>query len=1405
MSTILKHKDIDQMTADNITQDLVDYYYRLSEGRKLEFAKNRPNLVESINAWTGKSTGEQPVEGFDLPNSYEGMKISDIVKDDFRPVEALTIGDNKTTCPAHRTELTKFNVSFHKPNGQSLGRDFYYCDKCHRLFIKKSAYQATIDRLKEWNIPCNIYDYDISRKYLLSQSEPYQLSIDEKIYVPKNWVEENPKCPIHNCELEEVQCCIKYKERAVTFDAYYCEDCDKVIMRRTSMQNLEDEFARSGIPEVSIEILESKEPPKKKIYKPIKKPDYYINNGKRLNYDGEDAFYELDEHDIIVVSDSIYCTIDGHDSNETVGKVEVIEREGNKKYYLVLLGYCAECQKYYMDVVDYRTIYKHGRPKVSISIDLDDDEYMTTSGQEFDLESRHLSETEDVIDSCIKDIKSQPDYVSQYATSSYYDEGLAADKRRSKEKYGEILENLNSYINKPYKYRVNVTVDGKTKTYYIGAKDIDLNSQYRVISASSRLGRDLVSSRNTKVNIGGEECPIILSREFDINNATLYGYRNIRTNEDVIFRAGITDPFLMKALKVRKRKNDLTDIFVTIQENQNAIVDTPFKKNIIVQGCAGSGKTMVMLHRLSSLKYEWPDFDFTHEALILTPNENFNLHIRGLAEELQVGAIPRISIEEYYKKLLDDYGREIKYEGDVLSEFNINQDFVNYIYSDGFRTDFTEWYRLVIDERNKLVTKLNELQMSMLEESTYIDVTDDSTVNEQLGKVIYPLNKAIEEREKAIETSKAELENLEAKGNELISAIPRYKELLAEEIDSSKIRANSMALESIISKGNRIVEASKQAEKIEKELVLLQRNLDSAKCIKDIASLNDYLSIDDSYATDEIHKLKTELEKNEKQLQKYNSWRERVNKILLMSDEEIVLDISIGDKTIIALQEEIKTTQANVDATKKELQVVENGINPFGKQRRISAVQAEIDKASASISDNKSKIIDRYKDITAILTNECNKLENTIREDYEAICTHIENKSRIKIRTLKGQLTKAKNSIESGERYVEAAEKLLMQLQENSEEFDYFRWIKSALDIGVPLNDESRKCNLIKIRIDNNEEQLSSLEIDIGNARLNYETALANRYSENIRNNAESITKSIKLSSANDLFKKIFKLSIEQYPKHEEFPKETNKCYRYELYARLMFAKLYYGKKSSKISFICIDEGQDLSVNEYRLIRDINDPKTVFNIFGDINQSITKARSISDWNNLRRLISVELFTLNQNYRNTNQITRFCNESFNMNVLQTGVDGALVREVTRDEFDNELADIVVEDLKIAILIPRGVSKKKFIKKDILSDNVKSILGNEIDNGRIALMYVDEVKGIEFDKVYVLSAGMGRNEKYIAYTRALSELIIIVDPSATSTELEEDYNEETPYISNTDDTEEASGEDNNHDCKSNREEW
>ena len=69
------------------------------------------------------------------------------------------------------------------------------------------------------------------------------------------------------------------------------------------------------------------------------------------------------------------------------------------------------------------------------------------------------------------------------------------------------------------------------------------------------------------------------------------------------------------------------------------------------------------------------------------------------------------------------------------------------------------------------------------------------------------------------------------------------------------------------------------------------------------------------------------------------------------------------------------------------------------------------------------------------------------------------------------------------------------------------------------------------------------------------------------------------------------------------------------------------------------------------------------------------------------------------------------------------------------------------------------------------HIRQKIKSEIGNGIISYMYVDEVRGIEFDMVYVITNKMSRNEKYIAYTRALSELIIVVDEQVQDAVIED----------------------------------
>ena len=205
--------------------------------------------------------------------------------------------------------------------------------------------------------------------------------------------------------------------------------------------------------------------------------------------------------------------------------------------------------------------------------------------------------------------------------------------------------------------------------------------------------------------------------------------------------------------------------------------------------------------------------------------------------------------------------------------------------------------------------------------------------------------------------------------------------------------------------------------------------------------------------------------------------------------------------------------------------------------------------------------------------------------------------------------------------------------------------------------------------------------------------------------------------------------------------------YRSDLYALcLIFARL--GRQlEPRYGLVFVDEGQDISVNEYKLLQYFN-PDASFNVYGDLAQNITPHRGLSSWESA---FGFPVCTLEQNYRNTNQIVRLVADGLHISMAPIGFDGPPVQHVT----------------------PRGVSAffrgKKGLKAIIVPEtggekyrrkayNIPAQTG-KVSKTKINLLTVYESKGLEFSCVAVADAQMNDHEKYIAYTRALKELAII----------------------------------------------
>ena len=90
--------------------------------------------------------------------------------------------------------------------------------------------------------------------------------------------------------------------------------------------------------------------------------------------------------------------------------------------------------------------------------------------------------------------------------------------------------------------------------------------------------------------------------------------------------------------------------------------------------------------------------------------------------------------------------------------------------------------------------------------------------------------------------------------------------------------------------------------------------------------------------------------------------------------------------------------------------------------------------------------------------------------------------------------------------------------------------------------------------------------------------------------------------------------------------------------------------------------------------------------------------------------------------------------------------------------SELAEIYDSEERTAVILPRTMSKQRVTRARKL-DKQKERLSVKFDVNKISIMYVDEIKGIEFDRVYVVDHDMEKNERYIAFTRALDNLTIV----------------------------------------------
>ena len=150
----------------------------------------------------------------------------------------------------------------------------------------------------------------------------------------------------------------------------------------------------------------------------------------------------------------------------------------------------------------------------------------------------------------------------------------------------------------------------------------------------------------------------------------------------------IDDDILQETLS-HSTDNKMKNIVSTIQREQNEIIRDNTSDVLIVQGCAGSGKTSIALHRLAYILYAFRDEIKSNEMLVVSPNHVFSDYISNVLPELGETNINEMSFDDMIREELKNIGKvedRLNSIEKIINNVDENSDFIkNHHYKNSAR------------------------------------------------------------------------------------------------------------------------------------------------------------------------------------------------------------------------------------------------------------------------------------------------------------------------------------------------------------------------------------------------------------------------------------------------------------------------------------------------------------------------------------------------------------------------------------------------------------------------------------------------------------------------------------------------------------------------------------------------
>ncbi len=917
--------------------------------------------------------------------------------------------------------------------------------------------------------------------------------------------------------------------------------------------------------------------------------------------------------------------------------------------------------------------------------------------------------------------------INSWFTIDNEDRRNKADLIAEQQKHLDVIDGYRAYIDSPYFGHFEmITKVGEQYSFYVGKEGLGEGSDIIILDWRSPMGNTFYDKRQSHFTIKGKSYDLALRRAVDIKNATLKSVYTEFDLSNLSLEGEIIDEFLISVLRDKRRNYKLTDIIRTIQKNQNDLIGKPIGESFIIQGCAGSGKTMILLHRLSFIAYNHPKTDFSR-YFILTPNENFNVHVNELSQSLGLGKTKRYTVEAFYAELIKSRARGDNRVTDpgnktvpkitassssIRSEKLLNPKLLTFIYSERFYNEIIHTYQSKSADAVHELKSLNILEIAKnnnhsVGEITKMDFRTYSALNNSINSIITKHSKAYDE--------------LQTVENELNSA----KESAAKVSDD----ASRLRLALTDAKAALLETCEQRIPVLENDLVYWHKELK-----------------DQNELVESSNKEKSALQEKLQLLETAPGLADR-----LMDPSQVYDALSSPEDAAASFVREICDEEySNVKALREQLTSL--ALYNFGRRARI---RTELHEAEIVLSEKAAASLPLYYNNTGI-SEDASQLNTRIAEldDLIALAASF--------------ITEADSEIHASQAKLVAYRACQNALRR--ELFPDLSVILSPAVLQLIFGDCKVYSGLL-LQNKSTEKELASAKDRV--SRMEREAARLNQVILS-ETDISALRKSLDIVRRFDAEALLSDLETRLKATYARFnqPYSHKANYRHKLYLKLLLCTLYYGTNYGFAQNVSIDEAQDLAPVEYKLLQFILGDKTVFNLYGDVNQAVYEYKGISDWSEISHITS-KVYFLNENYRNTLQITEYCNKAFEADVMAVGLSGVDVLTLGFDEAVKKIQRLHKDspEFRTAIIYKRGLGGfRETIAGRLSSDAAYGT----VDVKKISVITVEEAKGLEFDAVLVVDNYMNVNERYIAYTRALDNLVITTLPNAafdTTTEARE----------------------------------